>query len=181
MCGICGVFRPDGARSLADRVVRMRDAMTPRGPDGFGLVSGPGYALGHRRLSIIDLSADGQQPMANEDDSIWVVFNGEIYNFADLRKELEQQGHRFRSRSDTEVLIHGYESWGLEAMLRRIRGMFAFALLDVARNQIHLARDPLGKKPLFFRWSDNELAFASSRTSAQPGTVFHPASQPCRD
>ena len=175
MCGICGIFRPDGAPVLADRVVRMRDAMTPRGPDGFGLVSGPGYALGHRRLSIIDLSTDGQQPMANEDVSIWVVFNGEIYNFADLRGELEQQGHRFRSRSDTEVLIHGYESWGLERLLRRIRGMFAFALLDVVRNQIHLARDPLGKKPLFFRWSDNELAFASSARALNLGLASTPA------
>lgn len=175
MCGICGIFRPDGAPVAADRVLRMRDAMMPRGPDGCGLVSGPGYAVGHRRLSIIDLSADAEQPMANEDGSIWVVFNGEIYNFLDLRKELQQQGHQFRSRSDTEVLIHGYESWGLEKLLRRIRGMFAFALLDLARRQVHLARDPLGKKPLFFRWADNELAFASSARALNQGLASTPA------
>jgi asparagine synthase (glutamine-hydrolysing) len=175
MCGICGIFRPDGAPVDADRVLRMRDAMTPRGPDGCGLISGPGYALGHRRLSIIDLSADGQQPMANEDGSIWVVFNGEIYNFADLRGELLAEGHHFRSRSDTEVLIHGYENWGIEELLRRIRGMFAFALLDTRRNQIHLARDPLGKKPLYFRWSDHELAFASSARALNLGLRSTPA------
>lgn len=162
MCGICGIFRPDGGDADPARVLRMRDSMLRRGPDGCGLVSGPGFALGHRRLSILDLSADGQQPMANEDGSLSVVCNGEIYNFADLRLELERAGHRFRSRTDTEILVHGFEEWGIHDLLRRIRGMYAFALLDIPSRQIHLARDPLGKKPLFFRWADGELAFASS-------------------
>ena len=162
MCGISGIFRPDRGCVDQDRVVRMRDAMIPRGPDGYGLQCGPGFALGHRRLSIIDLSEAGHQPMSNEDDSIWLTFNGDIYNFLELRPELEAAGHRFRSHTDTEVLIHGFEQWGIEELLRRIRGMFAFALLDTHRNTIHLARDPLGKKPLFFRWAEGELVFASS-------------------
>src|SRR5262245_11355380 len=117
MCGICGVIRIDGGAVDAARVARMRDMMTSRGPDGYGLSEGHGFALGHRRLAILDLSDAGRQPMANEDGSIQIVFNGEIYNFADLRPELEAAGHSFHSRSDTEVLIHGYEAWGLEGLL----------------------------------------------------------------
>src|SRR5713101_343234 len=139
MCAISGIFRPDGGPVDADRVLRMRDAMVPRGPDAFGLSQGPGFALGHRRLAIIDLSEAGSQPMSNEDGTIQIVFNGEIYNFADLRLGLEAAGHRFCSRTDTEVLIHGYEMWGLEGLLKRIRGMFAFALVDT---QGHLAPGP---------------------------------------
>src|SRR5947209_6811163 len=131
MCGICGLYRPDGRRVDAGRVVRMRDSMVPRGPDGYGLSQGPGYALGHRRLAILDLTEAGRQPMDNEDGSVRITFNGEIYNFNDLRPELEAAGHQFRSRTDTEVLIHGYEQWGLEGLLRRVRGMYAFALLDL--------------------------------------------------
>ncbi len=137
--------------------------MTRRGPDDAGLQCGPGFALGHRRLSIIDLSPAGHQPMENEDGLVVITFNGEIYNFADLRPALEAAGHRFRSRTDTEMLLHGYEQWGLEGLLRRIRGMYAFAIVDLRRAAtIHLVRDPLGKKPLFFRWSGGELLFASS-------------------
>lgn len=146
----------------AARVVAMRDAMVMRGPDGCGLSHGPGFALGHRRLSIIDLSDAGQQPMANEDGTVQLIFNGEIYNFADLRPELEAAGHRFHSRTDSEVLVHGYEEWGFAGLLRRIRGMFAFAIVDTARGELHLARDPLGKKPLFFRYAEGEMVFASS-------------------
>ena len=162
MCGICGIYRPDRALVDPRRVERMRDAMAYRGPDGVGLTHGPGYALGHRRLSIFDLSENGLQPMANEDGSVEIVFNGAIYNFVGLRQELRDRGHRFRSQADTEVLIHGYEEWGLEKLLARIRGMFAFAIFDHTRHSLHLARDPLGKKPLFFRWRDRELIFASS-------------------
>jgi Asparagine synthase (glutamine-hydrolyzing) len=148
MCGIVGVFHRDGR--MPDRVVveRMRDVMTTRGPDDAGLYIAEGVALGHRRLSIIDLSPAGHQPMPNEDESVWVVFNGEIYNFAGLRIELEQIGHRFRSRSDTEVILHGYEEWGVEGLLRRLHGMFAFGLWDARQRHLVLARDRLGKKPL---------------------------------
>ncbi|MGA2030818.1 MAG: asparagine synthase (glutamine-hydrolyzing) [Thermoguttaceae bacterium] len=162
MCGICGIFRLDRGPIAPERVLKMRDAMAPRGPDGCGYADGPGFALGHRRLSIIDLSIAGQQPMWNEDRSIAIVFNGEIYNFAELRPELEQLGHCFVSRTDTEVLLHGYETWGMEEVLQRIRGMFALAILDLRHDRIHLARDQFGKKPLFFRWADGELIFASS-------------------
>jgi asparagine synthase (glutamine-hydrolysing) len=156
----------------------MRDAMVPRGPDGFGLSEGPGFALGHRRLAIIDLSAAGRQPMANGDGSVQVTFNGEIYNFLELRRQLEGTGHRFRSRSDTEVLLHGYEAWGFEGLLRRVRGMYAFALVDTRAGAIHLARDPLGKKPLFFRLGDGELAFASEPRALARGLPAVPAIDP---
>lgn len=161
MCGICGIYRP-GAEVDPTRVEAMRDLMPFRGPDAAGFASGDDWALGHRRLSIIDLSDLGKQPMMNEDGSIQIVLNGEIYNFAELRPELERAGHHFVSRTDTEVLVHGFEEWGLEELLRRIRGMFAFALLDKRRNAIHLARDPLGKKPLYFCHAGGELVFASS-------------------
>src|SRR5258705_12952217 len=111
MCGICGIFRADRDRIDPLRVKRMRDAMSYRGPDGSGLTQGPGYALGHRRLSIFDLSENGAQPMFNEDASVEIVFNGAIYNFVELKQKLLQAGHRFRSQTDTEVLIHGYEQW----------------------------------------------------------------------
>jgi len=130
MCAICGIFRLDGSAIDPERIDRMRDSMSMRGPDGAGTSMGPGYALGHRRLAIIDLSAAGRQPMANEDGSVELILNGEIYNFQDLRPALEQAGHRFRSATDTEVLIHGYEEWGLAGLLRRVRGMYAFALVD---------------------------------------------------
>lgn len=161
MCGICGIYRPGAAVDPA-RVAAMRELMPFRGPDGAGVSHGAGYALGHRRLSIIDLSEAGRQPMTNEDGSIELVLNGEIYNFAELRPALERAGHRFASRTDTEVIIHGYEEWGLEALLRRIRGMYAFAIVDKNRNEIHIARDPLGKKPLYFRHQNGELLFASN-------------------
>lgn len=140
----------------------MRDAMSYRGPDGYGLSQGAGYALGHRRLSIFDLSENGKQPMTNEDGAVEIVFNGAIYNFVELKRELLDRGHHFRSQTDTEVLIHGYEQWGLEKLLSKIRGMYAFGIYDHAKHSIHLARDPLGKKPLFFRWRYEELIFASS-------------------
>jgi asparagine synthase (glutamine-hydrolysing) len=178
MCGICGLFCPNGGPVDARRVERMRDAMIARGPDGAGVSQGPGYALGHRRLAILDLSETGSQPMTNEDGVIEVTFNGEIYNFTVLRSELEASGHIFRSRSDTEVLIHGYEEWGLERLLKRIRGMYAFGLVDVRRGQIHLARDPLGKKPLFFSWDGNELAFASSARALVRGLHGRPEIDP---
>ncbi len=174
MCGISGIFRPDGGPVDSRRVVRMREAMVPRGPDGYGLSQGPGFALGHRRLAILDLSDAGRQPMTNEDGSVTIVFNGEIYNFAELRPQLETAGHRFRSTCDTEILVHGYESWGMEGLLKRIQGMYALALVDSRRGELHLARDPLGKKPLFYRWHGGELAFASSARALALGLEATP-------
>jgi asparagine synthase (glutamine-hydrolysing) len=138
----------------------MGDAQRHRGPDAEGRYCGERVVLGHRRLSILDLSDAGRQPMSNEDGSVWVVFNGEIYNYAELREELLNSGHTFRSASDTEVLIHGYEQWGIERLLAKLRGMFAFGLYDTRRGLI-LARDRMGIKPLYYFQSGSLLLFAS--------------------
>ena len=138
-----------------EEVARLRDTMRHRGPDGEGLWRRPqrgDVVLGHRRLAIVDLSAAGRQPMANEDGTVQVTFNGEIYNHAELRAELERRGHRFRSRCDTEVLVHLYEEHGA-AMVHRLVGMFAFAIWDERDEQLLLARDRLGIKPLY--WVDD--------------------------
>src|SRR5215469_11024945 len=182
MCGICGIFRPDQAPIAPERVRRMADALAYRGPNMSGFTGVAGCALGHRRLSIIDLSEQGRQPMSNEDSTVTAVFNGAIYNFQELRREL-QGTHDFRSRTDTEVLVHGYEEWGFRGLLARIRGMYAFAIYDQRQHALHLARDPLGKKPLFFCLTRDELVFASSAgavnlalaTSADvdPAAIYH--------
>src|SRR5918911_42056 len=146
MCGINGVFRRDGARLDPAAVAAQRDAMTHRGPDDAGLWVSPDgdVALGHRRLAIVDLSAAGRAPMANEDGSVQVTFNGEIYNHAALRRELERHGHRFRSdHCDTEVLVHLWEEHG-EDMVHRLVGMFAFAIWDSRRRTLFLAPDRIG-------------------------------------
>ena len=149
MCGITGRVNYDPRRPIdRDVLVAMTDAVAHRGPDAAGYYEGPGIGLGHRRLSIIDL-ATGDQPLANEDGSVQVVFNGEIYNFADVRAELLAKGHRFRTHSDTETIVHGYEEWG-ERCVDRFRGMFAFALWDQAARRLLLARDRLGVKPLYY-------------------------------
>jgi asparagine synthase (glutamine-hydrolysing) len=149
MCGITGRFNYDPLRPVdRDVIVAMTDAVAHRGPDASGYYQAPGIALGHRRLSIIDL-ATGDQPLGNEDGSIQVVFNGEIYNFAEVRAELLARGHRFRTGSDTEIIVHGYEEWGDRAV-ERFRGMFAFALWDGGRRRLLLARDRLGVKPLYY-------------------------------
>ncbi len=149
MCGITGIFDGRAKREI-DRALldRMNESQHHRGPDGGGLHVEPGVGLGHRRLSIIDL-ATGQQPLYNEDDSVAVVFNGEIYNFQELASELAACGHTFRTHSDTEVIVHGWEQWG-EACVTRFRGMFAFALWDRNRETLFLARDRLGVKPLYY-------------------------------
>ncbi|MEP7217880.1 MAG: asparagine synthase (glutamine-hydrolyzing) [Bacteroidota bacterium] len=138
------------------------DTIRHRGPDDSGVwwSADRSVLLGHRRLSIIDLSAAGHQPMTNEDGTIWIIFNGEIYNFADLHSDLEDCGHTFRSRTDTEVIIHGYEEYGTD-IIRRLRGMFAFALYDSRNGQLLIARDRLGVKPLYYAWSGDTLYFAS--------------------
>ena len=160
MCGIAGIvathaLRPDDR----GRVLRMRDVLAHRGPDGAGVFVDDRAALGHRRLSIVDL-AGGAQPLANEDETIQVVFNGEIYNHADLRPGLEAAGHRYHTRSDTETIVHAYEQWGDECV-QRFRGMFAFAIWDAPRRRLLLARDRLGVKPLYWAMAGDRLLFAS--------------------
>ena len=163
MCGICGVLAfNDGFDCDEQVVVAMRDAMVHRGPDDAGAwASRSGrVALGFRRLSIVDLSEAGHQPMCNEDGSVWVTFNGEIYNHTELRPELEAKGHRYRSRSDTETIIHLYEEEG-ERCVERLDGMFALAIWDERRRELFLARDRVGKKPLYWTRTLSGFAFAS--------------------
>ncbi len=149
MCGITGLFDASGKSEIPRPLLeRMNQSLYHRGPDAGGLHLEPGVGLGHRRLSIIDLST-GQQPLYNEDGSVVVVFNGEIYNFRELVPELQALGHTFRTRSDTEVIVHGWEAWG-EDCVQRFRGMFAFALWDRNRETLFLARDRLGVKPLYY-------------------------------
>jgi asparagine synthase (glutamine-hydrolysing) len=161
MCGVVGLFHPtDPATPEIGTVRRMADAIRHRGPDGDGFHAEPHLALGHRRLAIVDL-AGGVQPMATEDGAVVISFNGEIYNHLALRRELEAAGHRFRTRSDTEALLHGWRQWG-PGLLERLDGMFAFALWDRAKGELLLARDRLGEKPLHTAWlPDGTLAFAS--------------------
>ena len=165
MCGIAGIFDCRG-RGDADRRLlrRMTDVLGHRGPDGDGFYHAPGVGLGHRRLAIIDL-AGGDQPLFNEDRTVCVVFNGEIYNFRDLVTELSSLGHVFRTRCDTEVIVHAWEEWG-EGCLDRFNGMFAFALLDERRETLFLARDRFGEKPLYYSLlNDGRLLFASELKS----------------
>ena len=165
MCGIAGIIRFNSQESGTTDIRAMTRALAHRGPDGEGFLERPGVALGHRRLAIIDLET-GAQPMSNEDGSVWVTFNGEIYNYRELRSELERQGHRFRTHSDTEVLVHGFEQWGNELPVR-LRGMFAFGICDFARRIGLLARDPLGIKPLVYRHDGQRLLFASEINALQ--------------
>lgn len=162
MCGIFAHYLFDREAQLDEAVLRtMTDTMLHRGPDDAGYWVDGRIGLAHRRLSIIDLSADGRQPMANEDGSVLLTFNGEIYNFSQLRSELIARGHRFRSRSDSEVILHGYEEWGCEGCLERLRGMFAFVIWDRKRELLFAARDRLGIKPLYYREDKGSLVLAS--------------------
>jgi len=169
MCGICGKISLERERVSPNLITAMMGALAHRGPDDAGqyrktIPTAKGaeitVGLGHRRLSIIDLSPDGRQPMTNEDGSIWVVFNGEIYNHQALRRELITRGHRFRSRTDTEVLLHLYEDEGIDA-LRQLNGMFAVAVWDEPRRRLYLCRDRLGIKPLVYYYDYTSLVFAS--------------------
>lgn len=179
MCGIAGAWAyRDGAPVDAAAVVRMREAMAPRGPDGRGLWTTPAgdLVLGHRRLAILDLSDAGAQPMVDPESGNVVVYNGEIYNFPELRAELEARGVRFRTRSDTEALLHLYRLEG-ERMVERLRGMFAFALWDARAQRLLLARDPLGIKPLYVADDGRVLRFASQvKALLASGEV---AAEPC--
>jgi len=160
MCGIVGVSRPGSIDK--ETFVQMRDELTHRGPDGTGLyiTENKQTALGFRRLSIIDLTDAGNQPMANETDDVYLLFNGEIYNYRDLRGELLDRGHEFTSETDSEVILHGYEEWGTD-VLQRLRGMFAFAIWDETTERFFLARDRLGIKPLYYLDGEDQFAFAS--------------------
>jgi asparagine synthase (glutamine-hydrolysing) len=165
MCGIVGVMDVAGARAIPRELVsRLNETQFHRGPDEGGLHLEPGLGLGHRRLSIIDVSS-GQQPLFNEDGSVVVIFNGEIYNYQQLIAELSQLGHRFRTRSDTEVIVHAWEQWG-EACVERFRGMFAFALWDRNRQTLFLARDRLGVKPLYYALLPDGLLLFGSELKA---------------
>lgn len=160
MCGIAGILQFDGAPPDEDLLRRMTRVLAHRGPDAEGLhVAGP-VGLGHRRLAILDLSPAAQQPLSNEDGSLWLTYNGEIYNFAELRAELTAAGHVFRSRTDSEVVVHAYEQWGVEC-LSRFNGMFAFGLWDSRRRHLWLVRDRLGIKPLFYACLPGRFLFGS--------------------
>jgi asparagine synthase (glutamine-hydrolysing) len=170
MCGIAGVLYADPARPVGPALLRaLGDSIAHRGPDAAGYLHEPGVGLVHRRLSIIDLGG-GAQPLGNEDGSVQVVFNGEIYNFQELRADLEGRGHRFRTRSDTEVLVHLYEDHG-EDLVERLRGMFAFALWDRPRRRLVLGRDRLGIKPLYLYRDAEKFLFGSELKAilAHPG------------
>ncbi len=160
MCGIIGIISNEAIDP--NLVMKMRDTLIHRGPDDQGLYINDNklVAFGHRRLSIIDLTPKGKQPMSNEDGTIWIVFNGEIYNFKELKQELIKFGHKFKSSSDTEVIIHGYEEWGVK-ILERLRGMFAFGIWDENEKKLILARDRIGIKPLYYYYSGNKFIFAS--------------------
>jgi len=166
MCGIAGVINFSN-REERVHLERMCNAITHRGPDDSGIYISPDskVLLGHRRLSIIDLSHFARQPLSNEDNTIFITYNGEIYNYQELRRELDTRGHHFKSKSDTEVIIHGYEEWGIEELLKRLRGMFAFGLYDSrapgSSSSIFLARDRLGIKPIYYTVQENRFIFAS--------------------
>ncbi len=160
MCGIVGIVERDPERAVEPaRVVRMREELRHRGPDGRGLWTEGPVGLGHRRLAIVDL-AGGNQPMQSDDGNSWIVFNGEIYNHLALRSRLEAKGHRYRTRSDTETILHLYQEYG-ESCVEDLEGMFAFALWDRRHRSLLLARDRLGIKPLYYACSESEIVFAS--------------------
>ncbi|MHB1377034.1 MAG: asparagine synthase (glutamine-hydrolyzing) [Candidatus Humimicrobiaceae bacterium] len=164
MCGIVGIFNFNNQESINENLlVKMRDIMIHRGPDDFGLWISPDNKTGlaHRRLSIIDISKSASQPMSNEDNSIFIVFNGEIYNHQEIRPELEKKGHKFKTdHSDTEVIIHAFEEWGVNC-IQKLRGMFAFAIWDENKKELLIVRDRIGIKPVYYTKKDGRFIFAS--------------------
>ncbi len=182
MCGIAGILRPEGPPVSRAELLALAARLAHRGPDDEGIfIDGP-VGLAHRRLSILDLTSAGRQPLANEDGSVVVVYNGQLYGFEPTRAWLEQRGHRFRSRTDTEVIVHLYEEKGLD-LLDDLDGMFAFALWDMRRRRLVIARDRLGIKPLHYLEHGRALAFASETaalrtlpwapTTLDPTAVVH--------
>jgi asparagine synthase (glutamine-hydrolysing) len=160
MCGICGVTYFNTERIVTEHEVkRMCDVIAHRGPDEAGYLAKRNWGIGMRRLSIIDL-ATGQQPLSNEDGSVWIVFNGEIYNYLEVRAEIEKKGHRFQTKSDTETIVHAYEEYG-EDCPKKLNGMFAFAILDLRKQSLFMARDRLGIKPMYYYYDASKFVFAS--------------------
>src|SRR6266404_7459275 len=159
MCGIAGIVRRDGAPVDRELLARMNEAIRHRGPDEDGFYFSDGVGLGMRRLSIIDLKS-GQQPIPNQDRTAWIVFNGEIYNYRELRKQLETLGHTFHTNSDTEAIVAAYDEYGTDCP-KYLRGMFAFAIWDERSKTLFLARDRVGKKPLLYAQLDGQLVFGS--------------------
>jgi asparagine synthase (glutamine-hydrolysing) len=179
MCGIVGFWDNSqqlNTDQLAPMVQRMSDTLLHRGPDDGGtwVDAEAGIALGHRRLAIVDLSPEGHQPMMSADGRYVIVFNGEIYNFVELRRQLEQLGHRFRGHSDTEVMLAAFSQWGLEAAVKSFNGMFAFALWDRQERVLHLGRDRLGEKPLYYSWLGQTFLFASELKALRAYPNFNP-------
>jgi asparagine synthase (glutamine-hydrolysing) len=167
MCGICGIFDTRRETIVHRATLKaMADQLRHRGPDDEGFYACGGVGLAHRRLSIIDLEG-GHQPLSNEDDTVWIVFNGEIYNFDELNRRYLSSGHSFKTRSDTETIIHLYEELG-EACFAELRGMFTIALWDARKNRLLVARDRVGKKPLFYSWDGRRLLFASEIKALWP-------------
>src|SRR5436190_14005415 len=160
MCGIAGIYSTIGEPPDAGTLARMARAIAHRGPDGQRFYTDGGVGLAHLALRIIDLSDAAVQPMTNEDGTLWLIYNGEIYNYVELRPELEARGHKFHSRSDSEVVLHAYEEWGVDC-LSRFNGMFGFALWDTRRQRLFIARDRMGVKPVYYSWRDGTLVFAS--------------------
>jgi asparagine synthase (glutamine-hydrolysing) len=159
MCGIAGILRYNENSTDRSEIETMTRILSHRGPDGEGFFIQGNIAIGHRRLSIIDLDT-GKQPMANEDETIWITYNGEIYNYIELREELLVRGHKFSTKSDTEIIIHAYEEWDAKC-LEKFRGMFAFGIVDLKKRCLFLARDRFGIKPIYYRIGDEYFAFAS--------------------
>ena len=172
MCGIAGFVTVEPTASQISVLERMTDSIRHRGPDDSGFYEDQHAFLGHRRLSIVDLSG-GHQPMANEDETLWITYNGEIFNHRDLRQELEGLGHRYSTRCDTETILHAYEQHG-PGCLARLRGMFAFAIWDKRARRLFCARDRLGKKPFYYFWDGRAFVFGSEIKSL----VRHPAISP---
>src|SRR6185295_10866704 len=169
MCGITGYVRSDGSPVDRELLARMNEAIHHRGPDEDGFYLSDGVGLAMRRLAIIDLKS-GQQPIHNADKTAWIVYNGEIYNYRELRKELEALGHRFYTDSDTEAIVHAYDRYGTDCP-KYLRGMFAFAIWDERRQELFLARDRVGKKPLLYAQLNNQLVFGSEFSAL----LLHPA------
>ena len=167
MCGICGIFHSDRTEAVnRDLLLTMNGQMAHRGPDDDGLFVDGNAGLAMRRLSIIDIQT-GHQPLSNEDGNLWISFNGEIYNYQDLRKHLQDRGHRYRTQSDTETIVHLYEEYGRDCV-QHLRGMFAFAIWDRSNRCLFMARDRLGIKPLYYRYDGGRYCSARKSRRSSP-------------